>query len=324
MTCSILDEHQILPSPSANRSAQRIDRGEPLRPGEDIFVRETLQGELTLPSEDLVLVPGSADAELAQSELVAAVAELLKQGRFTVKDVQVLSGTNGGPLGVRRINILMQGLLNPPVKGRLECVYAAVKATEEEALVLREGDRVMQTTNDYDRKVFNGEIGTVTKVLPDETKGHEGHFCVHVLFEGAETSTTYVMKESRFDLKLAWCLTVHKAQGCEFPCVLLVVHPSQQVMHYRNWIYTGLTRARDLCVLFGSLRAVESCVAKVLVDHRTSGLLHRLTGAAMPSLLRPAAITTADSAEEKKRNDASVTHAVGARRKIDERFKDLD
>jgi exodeoxyribonuclease V alpha subunit len=260
---------------------------------------------------------------MAQSELVAAVADLLKEGRFTVKDVQVLSGTNGGPLGVRRINTLLQGLLNPLVKGRLECVYAA-SSTEEEALVLREGDRVMQTTNDYDRGVLNGEIGTVIEVLPDETKGHEGHFIVRVLFESADTPTKYAMKESRFDLKLAWCLTVHKAQGCEFPCVLLVVHPSQQIMHYRNWIYTGLTRARELCVLFGALRAVESCVAKQVVDHRTSGLLHRLTGVATPSLVRPAKSTTTDSAEEKQRNDASVTHAVGARRKIADRFKGLN
>lgn len=137
-------------------------------------------------------------------------------------DVQVLTPEHRGELGTRSLNQMLQHLMVKPVDGRLAV-----------------GDKVIQTRNDYDLGVMNGTIGFVRQV---------DHGGVVVEFEGAGPLPVPWSKTRHLDL--AYALTAHKAQGSEFPCVVVVCHKS----HYfadRNWLYTAVTRASHTCVLLG-------------------------------------------------------------------------
>jgi exodeoxyribonuclease V alpha subunit len=153
-----------------------------------------------------------------------------------IHEVQVLSPMHQGPVGVGEFNARLQACYFRGhdafygAKGRRFCV----------------GDRVMQMRNDYERNVFNGDIGFVTDF--DET-------FMSVDFDGA------VKKYKRFDsraLQLAYAMTIHKSQGGEFPAVLIPVFKSR--MLNRSLLYTAITRARTLCVLVGRHEAIRQAV----------------------------------------------------------------
>lgn len=252
------------------RAAQRIQQGKALVAGDHLQVRESLFGgpPLDLPAHDLVLVPTSSFPDKAQMTLLETVWGVIQRGEFKSKDVQVLTGMNKGPLGVVELNSVLQDMLNPCVEGAVE--FRMAKTERWPATVFRRGDRVMQTVNDYDRSVFNGDMGTVVEIK-------ESPFRIVVQFALAEDPVqVYKMPDHLNDIALAWCITVHKAQGGEFPCVVMPVHRTQNIMHNRNWLYTGITRARKLCVLLGDLAHVNKCVSTVPVEARLSGLEQRL------------------------------------------------
>ena len=154
-------------------------------------------------------------------------------GYDPVRDVQIVTPTHKGPLGTKAINEMMQALLHGRVEGRFAV-----------------GDKVIQTSNDYTMGVMNGTIGQVV--------GIEGGVC-HVDFNGEGLHK--VDGERLSNLQLAYALTAHKAQGSEFPCVVVLCHKSHFFAD-RNWLYTAVTRASKTCILVGDRWGLRHAAGK--------------------------------------------------------------
>jgi exodeoxyribonuclease V alpha subunit len=157
-----------------------------------------------------------------------------------IRDVQVLCPMNRGGLGARSLNIELQKALNPPGEARVErfgWTYCP-------------GDKVMQVENDYDREVYNGDLGIVQRI--DE---EEGEFVV--LFDGREVSYGFGELD---ELVLAYATTIHKSQGSEYPAVVIPLVTQHYMMLARNLLYTGVTRGKRLVVLVGQRKALAIAV----------------------------------------------------------------
>ena len=195
-----------------------------------------------------------------------------------VKDIQVLCPTKVGPTGSVELNKKLQEILNPPAKGRAQI------GTAESAKILRLGDKVMQVKNDYDITferdgaeagvgAYNGDLGIITAVDVDAR-------AVTVMMD--DRKYTYTADQLN-ELEPAYAVTVHKSQGSEFPAVVLPVADVPARLCYRNLLYTGVTRARKLCVLTGTARTEQAMVENVRQNMRYSGLRYLLKDAATPT-----------------------------------------
>lgn len=198
------------------------------------------------------------DAELVEKHIAALCRKILPaKGYNIMEDVQVLSPMHRGACGVESLNRLLQEALNPAGAGTSELVHGL--------RTFRLGDKVMQNKNNYEKGVFNGDIGYITELEP-------GRICVQfggieeIEYESAEFS----------QLQLAYCLTVHKSQGSEYPVVLLPLVPGHHVMLQRNLLYTAVTRAKKLVVLLGSRAALHTAVANDRTRKRYTLLAERL------------------------------------------------
>ena len=160
-----------------------------------------------------------------------------------------------GVLGIHNLNSMLQELLNPNSNG-----------LEVGPTTFRVGDKVMQIRNDYDRNVFNGDWGIVTRVLTKERQ-------LTVEIDGQPV----VYERNQFDdLVLAYAISVHKSQGSEYPVVVMPVMTQHFKMLKRSLLCTGLTRGRKLVVLVGSERAMEIAVSRCDDVHRNSMLVTHL------------------------------------------------
>jgi exodeoxyribonuclease V alpha subunit len=173
------------------------------------------------------------------------------------RDIQVLSPMHRTPLGTEALNQRLQEVLNP-ARGTAEIERFGQK--------FRAGDKVMQTQNDYDKDVFNGDLGRIAAI--DETERE-----VIVEFDG--WPVTYDFGELD-ELTLAYCCSTHKSQGSEYPAVVMPVHTQHYVMLRRNLLYTGLTRGKKLVVLVGTRQALERAVRNQDDTRRCSLLRTRL------------------------------------------------
>ena len=135
--------------------------------------------------------------------------------------------------------------------------------------MFRQGDKVMQIRNNYDKDVFNGDLGRVTLVDRVDKR-------VVVTVDGREVS--YELHELD-ELVPAYAISTHKSQGAEYPCVVMAILPQHWMMLQRNLLYTGITRARKLCVLVGDRKAISIAVRNDKVAERLTGLARRLGGA---------------------------------------------
>jgi len=193
------------------------------------------------PGDDCTFV-SEGDPDTLVRRVVEVVGEELIREGFNGSDIQVLTPMNKRNLGTVQLNQVLQEALNPPRPTKPE-----VKRGEK---VIREGDRVLQTVNNYEKEVFNGDVGTVLGVYPADHK---------VAVQFLEQSAWYSFDELD-EIELAYALTVHKAQGSEYPAVVLICHTSQYIMLQRNLLYTGLTRARRKCVFVGNRQAIWTSV----------------------------------------------------------------
>ena len=210
-------------------------------------------------SEDFFLFPAK-DADEAAKWVVELVTERIPK-RFQLdplKDIQVLGPLYRGPAGVSALNAELQQALNPASGLKSERSFFGQ--------LLRSGDRVMQVRNDYDKNVFNGDIGLITEISNEQQT-------LTVDFEGRLVA--YDWSEAD-ELTLAYAVTVHKSQGSEFPVVVMPVLTQHYVMLQRNLLYTGVTRAKKLCVLVGNKKAIGIAVKNNKVAERWSGLAERL------------------------------------------------
>lgn len=176
-------------------------------------------------------------------------------------DIQVLSPMHRGPAGVAALNGELQKLLNPTGGGH---------AFEGSGLRLGRGDKVMQIRNDYEKEVFNGDVGLVLGI-------DEGNRVLTVRFEeGSEFRDVDYDFADMNELALAYAVSIHKAQGSEFPCVVFPLLTSHYNLLQRNLVYTALTRAKQLCVIVHQPQALATAVTSQRRDRRYTGLAERL------------------------------------------------
>jgi exodeoxyribonuclease V alpha subunit len=168
-----------------------------------------------------------------------------------IHDIQVLTPMHKGPLGTMALNAMLQAALNP---------------NAAENAVFSQGDKVMQLRNNYTKEVFNGEIGTVSRL--DQESGR-----MWVDFDGRRVTYDDVDLD---ELTLAYAISVHKSQGSEYPVIILPMVTQHYIMLQRNLLYTALTRARRMVVLVGSAKAVRVAVQADAPKRRRSLLGWRL------------------------------------------------
>ena len=173
-------------------------------------------------------------------------------------DIQVLTPTHKGPLGTRALNLALQRLIQAKLWG----VEAPIPKPGRRPQLLVH-DKVIQTRNNYTLGVMNGAVGTVTEVATDGS--------LRVTFEGMPVNIKSG-SPNRSDIELAYALTIHKAQGSEFPCAVVVVHKSHSFMHHRNLFYTGVTRAKEAVVIVGDHWGIANCARKRHLDARRTFL----------------------------------------------------
>jgi exodeoxyribonuclease V alpha subunit len=191
------------------------------------------------------------------------VIELVKERiprRFAIPntDIQVLSPMHRGIVGVGMLNESLQAALNP-----------AAPNTPQRLLgnrVYRAGDRVMQIRNNYDKEVYNGDMGVVTAVDLEMQK-------LTVMMDGRAVAYDFLELD---ELVHAFAISVHKSQGSEFPAVVIPILTTHYLMLQRNLLYTAITRARRLVVLVGQPRAIAMAVQNDKVAARYTGLRSRL------------------------------------------------
>jgi exodeoxyribonuclease V alpha subunit len=224
-------------------SAHAINRGQvpDLKPASrsDFFFLEASEPE---EIRDLIV-------QLAHTRLPA------KYGFDPIADIQVLTPMNRNLLGTASLNHSLQLALNPPNEVKFEI--------ERFQTTFRVGDKVIQTHNNYDKEVFNGDIGHITAIDADPVK-------LHVRFD-AQRTVEYEPGELD-ELQPAYALTIHKSQGSEFPCVIIPVSTQHYVLLERSLIYTAITRAKKLCILVGDERALSLAVSKQESRKRFTGL----------------------------------------------------
>jgi exodeoxyribonuclease V alpha subunit len=201
------------------------------------------------------------DPEKAADLTVDIVTNRLPRrfGLDPVRDVQVLCPMHRGPAGAGALNERLQEALTPGGPGVPERRFAG--------RTYRVGDKVMQVRNDYDKGVFNGSVGTVTALSPEEGE-------LRVLLDEDE-EVRYGFDELD-ELTHAYALTVHRSQGSEYPCVVVPLTPNAWLMLQRNLLYTAVSRATRLVVLVGSRRALAKAIRTAGAGHRYTALDERL------------------------------------------------
>jgi exodeoxyribonuclease V alpha subunit len=210
--------------------------------------------ELTVPEGSDFYFVDAAEPEDAVRKLLSVVCGRIptRFGLDPVRDVQVLCPMNRGGLGARTLNIELQKALNPPGEVRVDRF----------GWTFCPGDKVMQIANDYERDVFNGDLGIVTGIDPDEST-------LTVSFEGREVEYGFGELD---ELVLAYATTIHKAQGSEYPAVVIPLMTQHYVMLARNLLYTGVTRGKRLVVLVGQRKALAMAVRNAGSRRRWSKL----------------------------------------------------
>ena len=194
--------------------------------------------------------------------------ELESLGYNIMKDVQLLIPTNKTPSGVKIMNIHLQKLI------QAERFHREIDLQDPDSPQFFDGDKIMQTRNNYNLGqygIMNGTIGRVISVSGNS---------MNVAFPD---ETVSIKKQLWKDIQLAYALTVHKTQGSEFPCVILVLHPSHnRRMHHRNLFYTGVTRAQKSVFILGTETAIRSCAKTVDTQKRQTLLLYYMQQSRQP------------------------------------------
>jgi exodeoxyribonuclease V alpha subunit len=191
----------------------------------------------------------------------------INEKNLTADDIQILTPMREKGLGVNDINPKLQEVLNPRADNKEELQAGVLSGGPK---IFRVGDRVMQIKNDYEKNVFNGDMGKIVGINKQTSPVQVG-----VKFPDLNDVVIYKQHELD-DLQHAWCITVHKSQGGEFPAVIILAHDSQTTMLQRNLFYTGITRAKKICIVVGTSNAVKSAVNNTRETKRNTTLKDRL------------------------------------------------
>ncbi|MCH8514387.1 MAG: ATP-dependent RecD-like DNA helicase [Kiritimatiellae bacterium] len=226
-------------------NAHRINKGEfpvsntPSAPGDFYFV-------------------SAEQPEEVWSKLRGLLGGVLQKrfGVHPLRDAQVLTPMQRGGLGARALNQQIQSLLNP--RG---------DHVERFGVTFRVGDRVMQTMNNYDKDVFNGDMGTIVGVSPEDQE---------LWVDMAGQKVSYSFNELD-ELVLSYAITIHKSQGSEYPCVIIPMHTQHYMMLQRNLLYTAVTRGKRLVILIGNAKAISMALNRNDTQGRIGCLKARLS-----------------------------------------------
>ncbi len=205
---------------------------------------------------DFYLIPAE-EAEDVDRKLQGLLREKLRS-RFRLdprRDVQVLTPMQRGPLGARNLNDRIQQLLNP--RG---------DQIDRFGTIFRVGDRVMQILNNYDRDVYNGDMGRIVDIDREDA-------CVWVDIGGEKKSYPFHELD---ELVLSYSVTIHKSQGSEYPCVVIPLHTQHYMMLQRNLLYTAVTRGKKLVIVVGPAKALQMSVRNTDGSQRHTRLAQRL------------------------------------------------
>lgn len=192
--------------------------------------------------------------------IVKLYIEIMPKYLGKEKETQILIPMNIGDMGTIKINSLIQSLVNPSEKGKGE-----IKLKEK---IFRVGDKVIQTKNNYDLGVFNGDIGRICDITEVNSE---------LVVRFSEDREVSYKKSEIFELDLSYAISIHKSQGSEFDCVILPITMHHYRMLYRNLIYTGLTRAKKYAVFVGQRAALELAVNNNNYEKRQTSLKMMLT-----------------------------------------------
>jgi exodeoxyribonuclease V alpha subunit len=217
-------------------------------------INQGLMPDLTRAKSGDFYFVGAADPEDGVGKVLAVVQERIPKrfGLNPIRDIQVLCPMNRGGLGARSLNIELQKALNPPGDIRIERF----------GWTFCPGDKVMQVENDYDKDVFNGDLGIVSAIDLEE-----GQLVAD--FDGRKV--TYGFGELD-ELVLAYATTIHKSQGSEYPAVVIPLTTQHYPMLQRNLVYTGVTRGKRLVILVGQRKALAIAVKGARARRRWSKL----------------------------------------------------
>ena len=201
----------------------------------------------------------SNEPEAIQNMVVKLVKDRIptRFGLDPKQDIQILSPMNRSLLGARNLNQVMQEAINPGNNG---------PEVQRFGWTYRIGDRVIQNENNYDRDVFNGDLGLVEKINRIEQ-------LLTVNFEGRAVEYDFADLD---ELALAYVLSIHKSQGSEFPCVVIPLHTQHYLMLQRNLLYTAVTRGKQLVVIVGTKKALGMAIHREDTGQRYTALTKRL------------------------------------------------
>jgi exodeoxyribonuclease V alpha subunit len=219
--------------------------------------------DLAIPSagqaQDFFFLAEEDPEKLQQLIVDLALRRLpAKYGLDPRGDIQILTPMHRGPIGAGQLNTALQTALNPPRNGEMELLRGG--------RIFRMGDRVLQLRNNYDKAVFNGDLGRITAIDAAEQ-------ALVVQVDGREVSYDFSDLD---ELTLAYAMTVHKSQGSEYPCVVLPLHTTHYPMLQRNLLYTAITRAKRLLVVVGTKKAIAIATRNDAMLRRASALADRL------------------------------------------------
>jgi len=215
------------------------------------------------PSGDFYFIQ-QEDADKALDIILELVRERIPNNRRfrkfikdPIEDIQVLTPMHKGVVGAENLNARLQAVLNPGNGGiaRGERIY-------------RVGDKIMQIRNNYDREIFNGDIGRITAIRPDSQE-------LRIRYEGREVAYEYADLD---EITPAYAVSVHKSQGSEYPAVVIPILTQHFILLQRNLIYTAITRGRKLVVMVGSRKALAMGVNNNKTQKRFTCLKFRLGG----------------------------------------------
>jgi exodeoxyribonuclease V alpha subunit len=201
-----------------------------------------------------------ADApEAILDRIISMVRERIpaRFGLDPLRDVQILTPMNRTELGARNLNARLQEVLNPAQGGH---------EVQRFGWTFRAGDKVLQTVNNYQKAVFNGDIGRIVAIDPVDQELTVRYYGREIVYDFGELD----------ELALAYALSIHRSQGSEYPAVILPLHMQHFVMLQRNLLYTGITRGKKLVVLVGSRKALALAVQRQDTARRYTALRWRL------------------------------------------------
>ncbi|MBD2534586.1 ATP-dependent RecD-like DNA helicase [Nostoc flagelliforme FACHB-838] len=235
-------------------AAHQINRG----------IYPTIEAISDNPVTDCLWHGGGHQPEHGVQAICELITDLLPRLGFNpATDVQVLCPMTRGVVGTRNLNTVLQQLINPPAPDKVEI--------NRGGNLLREGDRIIQLTNDYNHEVFNGDLGIIQAIDTVEQE---------VAVQYGERTVVYDYADLN-EIALAWCVTIHKSQGSEYPVVILPIYMQHYMMLTRNLFYTGLTRAKKLAIVVGAKKAISLAVRSTDDQRRYTRLQQRLLQAGL-------------------------------------------